>query len=410
MTALPQILDPHPAATAWAVRAGRQPFNTPAADDVTFDLEQAQPDPDTYPLNDFLKVSQTLIERDGPTVFDYFDPKEGYPELALGNKRLREQIAMYMERRDGRPVDADGVVLAQGSAQAVSLAMHAYLEPGDGVVAESATFLYALRFMEAAGAEIQRVSVDRDGIHPDEVEAVFRDMKARGIRPKMIYTIANYHVPTAALLSADRREALLDLASRWGVVIVEDNVYGELRFDGEAPATMLSQCAEDNVIQVGSFSKPLCPGLRVGWMAGSPRAIAPLAAVREDLGVSQWNSRILAEYLEEGAYEPHIARVMQFYRTKRDEVTKQLQEHVSEYATFEPPRGSFFYWLRLHPGISHERVRAEARKRGIHCTPGERLMVGPTGGEYLRLAFSKAPLAELTRGVAALGEAFRAAE
>ena len=400
----------HPAASTWASRAGVQPFSAAAAADVTFDFDQAQPDPATYPTDDFLDISRELIERDGPTVLDYFDPKEGYPELAYGSRRLRRQIADYMERRDGQRIEDDGVVLSQGSAQGISLAAHAYLEPGDGVVVEATTFLYAMRFFEAAGGSIRRVSVDDDGINPDEVEAAFREMQANGICPKMIYTIANYHVPTAAVLSPERRTALLELASRWGAVIVEDNVYGELGFEPGQPTTMLSRSTEDNVVQVGSFSKPLCPGFRLGWMAGSPRAISPLVAVREDLGVSRWNASVLAEFLARGSYEPHIERVMGIYREKRDTVTRLLDEHVSDFATYTAPRGSFFSWLRLEGGLDHARIKEEARKRGIHCNPGERLAVDPTDGEYLRLAFSKAPLAEIIRGIEALGEAFRAAK
>src|SRR5262249_31748154 len=154
---------------------------------------------------------------------------------------------------------------------------------------------------------------DDDGMDVDEVERRLEELRARGLRPKLIYTIATFQLPTGTCLSLARRRRLIELARRWQVVVLEDNGYGELRFEGTRLPTLLELDDTGLVIQSDSFSKTVVPGIRLGWLAGSPEAIAGVAAVRQDLGVSQWMSRIMAEYLAEGKLDPHIAAANRVY-------------------------------------------------------------------------------------------------
>jgi 2-aminoadipate transaminase len=384
---------------------GPHPFSVPADPKITWDFAQAQPGPETYPVADLLRVSQTLIDRDGPSVLDYYDPAVGYPELAYGSEALRHELAEYITLRDGRPIQSDGVVLAQGSAQAISLAIRAFLDPGEGVIVESTTFLYALRFIRNVGAVYRRVSMDSQGLDPSAVEKQLWEMKRDGIRPKMIYTISTFHVPSGTVLAQDRRKELLDIAAQWDLVILEDHVYGELRLDGAHVPTLLSMDPGERVIQVGSFSKTVFPGIRLGWAAGSGKAISALATVREDLGVSQWNSRIMSEFLRERIWLPHIEGSMGHYRAKRDTAVTGLQTHCAEYVDFNVPAGSFFIWMRFIRPMNFSLLRQLANDGGVECDPGEDSVRDDDESRYMRMAFSKIGIEEIERGCAVLGEA-----
>jgi 2-aminoadipate transaminase len=187
-------------------------------------------------------------------------------------------------------------------------------------------------------------------------------------------------------MSVSRRHQLLDLAKQHGFVIVEDEVYGDLRFAGEPLPTLLSLDDSGLVIQCGSFSKIVAPGLRLGWMAGDPRAIAGLAAVRQDLGVGQWLARVMDEYMAEGLLEPHLEKAREIYRRKAMIAVKAMREHCAPYVKFREPRGSFYLWVEIDNRIDWARAARLAEREGIFFRPGERFMGEPDGRQFLRLA------------------------
>src|SRR6185437_9130672 len=175
------------------------------------------------------------------------------------------------------------------------------------------------------------------------------------------------------------------------LIVLEDNVYGDLRYSGDPIPTLLSLDRAGRVLQAHSFSKVVMPGLRLGWMAGTPAAIAPLAAVRQDLGVSQWTSRAMTLYLQRGRLDAHIEEVKDHYRSKRDLVADLLREHCEPYVSFRVPDGGYFMWVNLADGVDWEKAQTYAMENGVAFRPGERFM-GPdrkeTGKGHFRLAFS----------------------
>ena len=196
------------------------------------------------------------------------------------------------------------------------------------------------------------------------------------------------------------------------MVVLDDNVYGDLRYTGDDIPTLLALDDAGRVLQAHSFSKIVMPGLRLGWMAGNPEMIAGLAAVRQDLGMSQWTSRAMAVYLQRGRLDEHIEEVKPFYRRKRDLTAQGLREHCSPYVKFTPPDGGYFMWVELAEGVDWDKARQYAVENGVAFRPGERF-VGPdmkeTGKKYFRLAFSHVKESELERGLEALGEAIHKA-
>ncbi|MDW3220910.1 MAG: PLP-dependent aminotransferase family protein [Acidimicrobiales bacterium] len=388
--------------------AGGPPLFFPTPErPIFFNFDQGNPDPATYPLDLLERLSHEVLEEAGGDALSYFDPDTGYEELVYGFRGLRTALADRLNERDGREFDADNVILTSGAVQALSLAARAFAGPGDAVFVEAVTFPYASSFLAGTGADVVAVPVDADGLDVHALADAIDAAAARGLRPKLVYTIATFQLPTGMSMPPSRRERLLQLADRHDLVVIEDNVYYDLRYDGEPPPTLLSMDETGLVMQSDSFSKTVAPGLRLGWMVGHPDVIGGLAAVREDLGVSQFLARVMARYLEGGHHGPQVATLRDVYRAKRDAAVTALHEHCSEYLTFRVPEGSFFLWLELGDGVDWDRAAEAVQREGVFCRPGERFTDDGSGRQFLRLAFSLPSVDEITQGIAALGRALR---
>jgi 2-aminoadipate transaminase len=387
---------------------------------VTFNFDQGVPAEETFPIDDFLELHEEVIRRDHGRALEYismgWDEEHDrvlylstYVELVLGNTDCRDQVAQWISRRQGLSgIGADNIILTSGSVQAVALAINATINKGDTVYVEAGTFPYALRYLEMRGAMIRPVPVDDDGMDTEALAGALAETKAAGGRPKMVYTIATFQLPTGACTSLPRRLQLLELAEEYDLVVLEDNVYGDLRYSGEPLPTLLSLDTNGRVIQDHSFSKVCAPGIRLGWAAASEELIGAMAAVRQDLGVSQWTARAMAEYLRRGKLDPHIDKINAVYRSKRDVAAAAVREHCGEYVTFNVPDGGFYLWLEISDKVDWEKARDLAQQHGVAFRPGERFM-GPdmseVGKGYIRLAFCHVPENEIRRGIAVLGEA-----
>lgn len=391
---------------------------------VTFNFDQGVPAEETFPIADLKALHAEILDRDHGRALEYisfgFDDTSDrilylstYIELVLGNTELRRQVADWLGSRQGLAAqDPDGIILTSGSVQGIALAVNALVEAGDGVMVEASSFPYALRYFQMRGANIRPVAIDGNGIDVDDMEVALQQMRAAGIRPKMLYIIATFQLPTGVCTSLPRRRRLLELAEEYDFVILEDNIYGDLRYAGDPLPTLLSLDTSGRVLQAHGFSKIVAPALRLGWIAGRPDLVAGLAAVRQDLGVSQWTCRVMAEYLARGMLDRHIDKVNAVYRHKRDVAAEAVREHCGPWVTFDVPDGGFYLWLRVSDRVDWEKARVAAENAGVAFRPGERFM-GPDlaeqGQQYVRLAFSHVTESEIRRGVAALGEAIAAA-
>ncbi len=387
---------------------------------VTFNLDQGIPAEETFPMEDLKRLAVEVLEQDGPRALEYisFDYDEAedqiiylatYIELVLGYTGLRDELAKWMSAREGRDLDADNFILASGSVQAIALAINAFVNPGDGVLVEAASFPYAMRYMEMRKADVRSVGIDSQGIDTDDLERRILEMKADGVKPKLMYVIPTFQLPTCVETPVDRRKRLLELAAEHEILVLEDNIYGDLRYGGEPLPTLLSLDEHGVVMQSHGFSKVVAPALRIGWVCADKKIIEGLAAVRQDLGVSQWLARVMTAFMREGKLDPHIASVNEVYRRRRDVAVAAVREHCGEFVNFEVPQGGFYLWLELDERVEWDRVGQLAAERGVMCRPGERFMADGDARKFLRLAYSHAPDHELVRGIEALGEAIRGA-
>jgi 2-aminoadipate transaminase len=380
-------------------------FTGAIGEDVAWNFDQGHPPWDSFPSADLVRIAGEVVQRRGPVVLDYFDRTYGYQEVYYGSVLLREQIARHLSKTWNQHGGPDGILVTNGSVQGVALTVTSFVGGNDAVFVEAATFPYATRFAEAAGGHVYPVSVADDGMDIDGLRWQIRRARAEGHPPKLIYTIATFQMPTGKVLSLEKRKAMLEIAAEENIVVLEDNIYGVFRYEGDPLPTLLSLDTHGVVIQSDSFAKTVAPGVRLGWVSGSPALVDVLAGVRQDFGPNQWLEAVMTQYLGEGLLDEQIARVVPRYRAKRDVAARSLEEHCAPLVSFDKPPGSFYYWLQLSPEVEATALASATRARGLLARPGEMFIGLTSGPQYMRLAFAHVSEASIARGVAELGKA-----
>ncbi len=373
---------------------------------VRFNFDQGVPAPESYPIDDLAHYAMTAIKEGGQAACEY--AAGGAEEMGKGYIGLRELLAERMGARDGQSFTRQNVLLSNGSSNALSLIATAVLNPGDGVIVEALSYPFMLSYIAGHQPVVRTVPVDDDGMVVDAVATQLERMRSEGITPKMIYTIASFHVPTSTVLSMDRRRQLIDLANEWNVVVVEDNCYYDMYLDEAPPPTLLSLDTRGLVIQTDSYSKTLAPGLRLGYAIGHERIIDALATVREDHGVNQVLPRLVERYVRDGMWEPHLERARAINRAKRDAALAALNEHCVPWVTFKVPNGGIYFWFELSPEIDWAKARSLMAAEGVACREGERFTGDDSGRRFLRMAFLPSPIDEMVAGIEAMGRALEA--
>ena len=381
-------------------------FPAPATPPV-YDFSAGDPPPETFPLEELKEYLAKAMDRLGTRLAQYQPTRR--QDMTRGDPALRERLAGRVESRDGRAgMDADWIMLVNGSSEGLGLVAKAFLGPGDGVVAEASTFPYMVGYMQATGASVATVPVDSDGMVVDAIEDRLRGFEAADVRPKLIYVIPSFHVPTGTLMPLERREKLVALAQKWNVILVEDNAYYEQYFDEPPPRTLFSLDDTGLVVQTETFGKMLAPGLRLGYVTGVPEAMRALDAVREDLGVNLLVPALLDAYIADGKLDAHMQRVREMGRRKRNVALAALREHCGRWVEFEVPRGGIYFWLKLSPEIDADKLTERMGAEGISCRAGEGFTGDDSGAGYLRMSFQQESVEGIERGVRILGRALEA--
>jgi 2-aminoadipate transaminase len=349
------------------------------------------PAPATFPTELLAAAFARAVEREGPTgpVAWQYGPTEGAAPL-------REQVAAE------HAVALEQVLVTTGSQQSLDLLARVLCDDGDVIAVEQPTYLGALQAFQLAGATVVGVRGDREGLDAAALEAQLH----AGLRPKAVYVVANFHNPTGTTLTAERRRHLVGLAERYGFLIIEDDPYGALRFAGEAPASMGGAAAP--VVRLGTASKVLAPGLRVGWMTGPGPVVAAAVRAKQavDLHTSSVAQLIVAEArADAAAFGAHLDAARRHYATQAAALAAALERHLPE-VTFDRPEGGMFLWVDL--GVPAAPLLASAVQRGVAFVPGEAFAAPgadpATVATRARLSFATLPPSELdeaTRRLAA---------
>ena len=250
--------------------------------------------------------------------------------------------------------------------------------------------------------------MDEDGLIPSELEKQLEQLLSNGVSPSMLYTIPNFHNPTGSTLPEARRIEIIKIAQRYGLLIVEDDVYRDLTFEGEVPASFYALANGMQVFSIGSFSKTLAPGLRLGWLVGSEESIqycVNCGVKQMEGGANPFVARIVAEYCRSGALEMHIRHLQSLYKTRCDVALRALSKYMPSDTKWTSPRGGFFIWLSLPENVFAQDVKRLAQQEGVLVSSGEGFYVNPRDGDHnLRLAYSCARPEEIEAGVRILAQ------
>jgi len=323
----------------------------------------------------------------------------------LGLPELREWIARYVAG-EGIRADADNVLVVHGAKQGIDLACKLFLDPRDAIVVTRPTYQSALVVFHGWEASFIEVGLDADGMIVDELAAALADRARRGLpAPKFVYDVPEFHNPTGVTLSGPRRAALVDLATRHGMVILEDDPYRRIRFSGEPVPPIQAHDREGCVLGLGTFAKLVAPGLRVGWVIATPEIIARLAALKADGGSCPLTQRMLVEYCRAGRLDPDIRDRVRTYRAHRDVMAQAVREHLPQ-ATFALPQGGYYLWLQLPEGVDSDRLATLAEANGVFVLPASQFHATPGPRHHVRLAYSYASPSEIVEGVRRLAAAF----
>lgn len=352
--------------------------------------------PELFPTDDLLDAVAEVLKEDAAEGLNYAPTYPGLVQFVVD--RLRAQ---------GTPAEPGNVLIAYGSSQVLALLPQVFIDPGDAVIVEGPTFMGAVRHFALAGARLITVDVDEHGMNVEALEETLHDLARRGQRPKFIYTIPTFHNPSGTLMPLERRRRLVALAKEYGVLIVEDDAYGDLYFESPPPPRLSALDHEGWVVQVGTFSKILAPGLRMGWACGSHEIIQRLASFKVEGSSGPFLTRMVERYCANGRLERHIADLRAAYRVRRDVMLAAIAREWPAEAQVTKPEGGFFVWARLPQGLSATALLAEAEKHGVTFVPGTHFYANGAGDDAFRLAFSFVPHQQIEEGIARIGAAFQ---
>jgi len=346
------------------------------------------PDPLTFPRERASALLEEFAATGESTAFQYAPTR--------GLDGPLEAIAGRLDSLQSRRPAIDELVITSGAIEALELVGKSFLDPGDPVVVEGPTYLGAIMAFRSFEAEVVAVPLDEHGLEVDELERRLAD----GLRPKVVYTIPDHQNPAGVSLARERRELLVELASRHGFLIVEDVAYRELGFDGEAEPSLWS-LAPDVVVQAGTTSKTLFPGVRLGWAVGPAEVSARLVSAKQntDQCAGALGQRLFEEYVRRGWIDEQLTQSRSLYRRKCERMLASLERHMPAGTRWTSPQGGFFSWLTLPNGGDAADFARRAVERGVAVVPGSLFFPDGRGGDNVRLSFSLVDEAVIDEGI-----------
>jgi 2-aminoadipate transaminase len=354
------------------------------------------PDTSTFPADSFAAQMTRIAQESSAEALQY-GPTEGFEET-------KACIVEVMEA-EGMSPDPDDLIVTTGGQQAIDLTAKTLIDPGDPVICEAPTYPGAVPAFCSYEADVIQVTTDDDGMRIDELEAVLSELARAGRRPKFIYSVPSFQNPAGVTLSAQRRERLVELAREHEVLVCEDNPYGLLRFEGEPQAPLYQLDGGDYVIYLGTFSKILSPGIRIGWVVAPPPVLEKIGLGKQaaDLCTSTLTQYFVREYFSEGRWRDYVDHLVDIYRARRDAMLEALERHFPAEAEWTRPEGGLFVWATLPEYIDTTDLLAKALRRNVAFVPGRAAYVDGRGAHSMRLNFSGAHEDTLREGIRRIG-------
>ena len=361
-----------------------------------YDFAVAYPDPASLPLAELADALRKGLDEEGQSLAVYPHP-QGYPPL-------RHLVADKLAKDRGIRVGPDEIILGDGSSQPIHMVVEALIDPGDVVFTDQFVYAGTVRTLRRFRADIRGVPCDDHGPLPDALESAIKAAVAEGKRPKLIYAIPTFQNPQGWTMPLDRRRELLALSHRYGVPVLEDDCYVDLRYDGEDVTSIRSLDDAGTVMYVGSFSKIIAPGMRLGYLTAPPEVMDRARPIKSGGGANQFAALAVHRYAADRLAD-HIADVTGVLRTKRDAMLAALGESFGSAATWNRPDGGLYVWLRMAEGADLVAAQQAALDAGVGYHPGPiHSADGVSGRNCARLCFGYNTPEEIHEGVARLAE------
>ena len=356
------------------------------------------PAPELFPTEDLKKVDEAVLTKEGQAALQY-GTTEGYTPL-------REQIAGRMKKSFMVDCTPENIVITSGSQQGLSLLAQIFLNPGDVVLVESPTYLGAINAFKLCGPEFVEVPTDDKGIIPEELEKI---LAKYGDRVRMMYVIPEFQNPTGITWPMERRKAFMDIINRYDFPVLEDDPYGELRFDGDKVPSLKSMDTKGNIIFLGSFSKILMPGLRIAWMVADPVIIDKVVKLKQavDLQSSSFGQRQTSFFIDMYDLDAHVAKIKELYKKRRDLMCDSMKEYFPEGITFTYPEGGLFTWVTLPEGMDAKELMPKVLVKNVAYVPGGPFYPHGGNANHFRLNYSNMPEERIVEGIKRLAEVLK---
>ena len=365
-----------------------QKINEAEANPTIIRLGTGELSPELLPTEQMKKFLQNDV--DSTLTLGYEEPK--------GSLELRETISHYLKKKGIEAAPAS-ILIVSGALQALQLISIGLLKRGSVILHETPSYLNSVHVFQSAGMNLFGLPLDHEGIKHDSIGPLKRQHHA-----SLLYTIPSFHNPTGTLMSERRRQQLFEVCKKEALPIIEDDVYGELWLDNPPPKPVKANDKQGNVLYIGSISKSLSPGLRIGWIVGPEPVIDRLADIKmqTDYGSSSISQYVVNKWIKSGLYEEYLQQVRLELKVRRDFTVEILNTYFKGIALWEIPKGGFYIWLKIQPDISIRKLFELALKEGILLNPGS--IYDKNDQHHLRLSYSYASLAELEKGLKKLSE------
>jgi 2-aminoadipate transaminase len=355
------------------------------------------PDTSTFPPESFAAQMTRIAQKSAAEALQY-GPTEGFEET--------KDCILEVMGAEGMLPEHDDVIVTTGGQQAIDLICKTLLDPGDVVICEAPTYPGAVPTFCSYQADVIQIECDQDGMRVEELEPLLDRLRDEGRRPKFVYSVPTFQNPAGVTMSLARRQQLVDLARSRELLVVEDNPYGLLRYGGEPLPPLYQLDGGDFVLYIGTFSKILSPGIRLGWAVAPPPVMDKIVLGKQaaDLCTSTLTQYFVREYFAEGRWRQYIEELVGIYRRRRDTMVAALNEHFPAEATWTEPEGGLFIWATLPGYIDTSDLLAKALRADVAFVPGQAAFVAERGRNSMRLNFSGVDEDEIREGIRRIGK------
>ncbi|GAB6119022.1 PLP-dependent aminotransferase family protein [Dysgonomonas termitidis] len=355
------------------------------------------PAPELFPIEEINEVNHIVLKEAGTKALQY-TTTEGYVPL-------RDWIANRMNPRLSTSFDKDNILITHGSQQGLDLSGKVFLDEGDIVLCESPTYLAAISAFRTYGCKFIEIPTDEYGMDMTALENVLK--KIKGI--KLIYVIPTFQNPTGKTWNTEKRKKLAELSAKYNVAVIEDNPYGELRFEGEHLPSVKSFDTAGNVLCTGSFSKIFCPGFRIGWIAGDKDIIRKYVMVKQgtDLQCNTIAQMVISEYLKRYDIDEHIGKIVEVYKKRRDVAVECIERYFPQNIKFTHPEGGLFTWIELPEAISARDVLEKCLEQKVAFVPGGSFFPNENRENTFRINYSNMPEDGIIKGLKIIAEVIK---